>query len=239
MKSDNRFTLIELLIVIAIIAILAGMLLPALARARNSAKNIRCVSNQKQLAQVYLDYSDTNKYWFPADWQHVSYATPDFPTNDSSYSGWTWVSLMMGSHTIPNQTTVKKKKTLAILTCPERAADDYKTHYGLNRGMYVQGSNATAKTKGVWTLSGDLAFFQTTSVRIPSSIMIFIDAAGYSTDPTKSNSSGRGPYGVNFRHGGKFAANTVFTDGHVAALKFRDIPAGWTSSSRYKKPWFY
>ena len=118
MKSDNRFTLIELLIVIAIIAILAGMLLPALARARDSAKNIRCVSNQKQLAQVYLDYSDTNKYWFPADWQHVSYATPDFPTNDSSYSGWTWVSLMMGSHTIPNQTTVKKKKTLAILSMP-------------------------------------------------------------------------------------------------------------------------
>jgi prepilin-type N-terminal cleavage/methylation domain-containing protein/prepilin-type processing-associated H-X9-DG protein len=93
MKIKNGFTLIELLVVIAIIAILAAILFPVFAQAREKARAISCLSNEKQMGlgviQYLNDYDEQliKEYYgfpgyigtyqvptsFPAgDWAHAS-----------------------------------------------------------------------------------------------------------------------------------------------------------------------
>ena len=70
-----QFTLIELLIVVAIIGILGALLLPALNKAREKARGIQCVSNLKQLGIGINLYSDGSEGFFPVMMKSGSYYT--------------------------------------------------------------------------------------------------------------------------------------------------------------------
>src|SRR5688500_4811264 len=63
-SGDRRaFTLIELLVVIAILAVLASLLLPALARAKEKARRVQCISNLRQLTLSLHTYVlDNGRY---------------------------------------------------------------------------------------------------------------------------------------------------------------------------------
>jgi prepilin-type N-terminal cleavage/methylation domain-containing protein/prepilin-type processing-associated H-X9-DG protein len=60
MRNRRAFTLIELLVVIAVIAVLMAILMPALKIAREQARAINCLANQRSLAQAYIMYADDN-----------------------------------------------------------------------------------------------------------------------------------------------------------------------------------
>lgn len=210
-RKTHRFTLIELLIVIAIIAILAGMLLPALNAAKKQAKNLQCRNNQKTLIMACTFYSDDyNEYIIPAQLGPFWW----FYTNRQSYQ--TLTAQYLG-----NSISMVEK----LGECPSEAET------GFSYSMYGLNANLT------WTISKTGVYnkdpLKRYIVKKPSTALMICD--NY-----RKNSWGiDGYYRLAYRHGGVYQwisngacpeyngknINIAMFDGHVVNYSRQEVNA--------------
>jgi len=115
-KVQRFFTLIELLVVISIIAILAGMLLPALNKARMAASGSSCLSNLNQIKLMIAQYTMDARGYYPKAEVAPLWGDPE---------GWT------------NQLRITAKAQQKIFKCPAEKDRDFS--YALNcRQLYIK-----------------------------------------------------------------------------------------------------
>jgi prepilin-type N-terminal cleavage/methylation domain-containing protein/prepilin-type processing-associated H-X9-DG protein len=175
MRYRNRaFTLVELLVVIGIIAILIGILLPALSRARDHANTVQCSSNMRQLHAAFVLYCNTfSNYVLPAQ-------AADSSIGGSSADDW-W----LGVNTLGRVLALKGNqqnildRLAQMLNCPSVQRDkdpalrftfDYT--YNSNLGD-IRGQNPL---HGSYNSYKQAHFFKKWS-QVPGNVLVLVDAA--------------------------------------------------------------
>ena len=119
-SQAGGFTLVELLVVIGIIALLIGILLPSLSKARESSKRIKCLSNLRQLAIATFVYAANNRQHIPLAALNLDLNLPQiYPdvVTDEMYQG-------LGFKTLMDNTGNWNGQPLpAVWTCPSSPFD--------------------------------------------------------------------------------------------------------------------
>lgn len=221
MKRKNKFTLLELLIVIGIIAVLAAILLPALSKAKDRAHVVYCANNLKQQGTAFQQYALDFDGWLMAG----GYA-------DYGYFWWRYPQVLGYLGQAKNKNDVEQQFK-GIFVCPSHekavplnnvfSVSDY-ISYAINHNIAT-----TYYLHNPGTQNGDefkryhyrMVDLQKTVKKISGAVLVVEgdgSEAGSAVMPhTKTSNSPyafTGPqYGIVLRH--SRATNTLYADGHV------------------------
>src|SRR5688500_14298714 len=211
-RSSYRvgFTLVELLVVIGVVAVLIGLLLPAMGRAREQAKAVKCASQLRQVGQAIQSYANVNLGWIPA-WSGWHVVGGDGTGLDQPGEGWTeQLARYISGPSTP------------VYNCPS-FPEEYRINYFIAARYSHKAGRQSMKLSeirkaGEFVLSGDC----TQQSLYPSS---FGTAGNLPDDCDKDDATQQGvvfanePGGLNVHRAGN---NVMFSDGHVELLKSFD-----------------
>ena len=203
----RAFTLVELLIVIAILAILAAILLPALQSARARSHRTECLSNLRQVLNLHLMYADNCKGVFCLAW-------------DKKLNQWDAGYLYKGPGILAKGVKGASSASEKVFSCP-----DADSALQINRNWTARyagfGYNYLLSFRTIDDVPPNYRPVKTGMVRSPSRLCVVAEAACFSggggdrpaaTAFLYNTKSGKGGY-ADFRHGG--SCNAGYADGHA------------------------
>lgn len=232
-----RFSLIELLVVISIIAILASMLLPALNRAKETAQKIRCTSNLKGLGLCMAFYVNDYGYYQAMNASFADGITWGFAS---------WKKQLALYLPGPMATIDDNSKAVSsgVFRCPawdvQKTIDPAMSLLYQGGYAYNYGSGMVSAEKRLIGVTPAVAM-KAVQVRNPSSVL----AIGESADMRRNGHTATllytqylvYPYDLTGRHPNHFM-NILWVDGHVAGMKDKELRSA-KNIAFYQNYYFY